>query len=86
MTSVLLYMYDIYLSINDYPPALPWGICIFSRKKKKKKKGKYLGDGYFGIDWAIMYKFSFVEINLPGYWPREWKCSYIDRLALDNFG
>ena len=50
MTSVLLYMYDIYLSINDYPPALPWGICIFSRKKKKKKKGKYPGDGYFGID------------------------------------
>lgn len=61
MTSVLLYMYDIYLSINDYPPALPWGICIFSRKKKKKKKGKYPGDGYFGIDWAIMHKFSFVE-------------------------
>ena len=50
MTSVLLYMYDIYLSINDYPPALPRGICIFSRKKKKKKKGKYPGDGYFGID------------------------------------
>ena len=55
-------------------------------EKKKKKKGKYPVDGYFGIDWAIMYKFSFVEINLPGYWPREWKCSYIDRLALDNFG
>lgn len=76
-----------HLFINKWlPPGPTVGHLHLFQKKKKKKKGKYPGDGYFGIDWAIMYKFSFVEINLPGYWPREWKCSYIDRLALDNFG
>ena len=53
MTSVLLYMYDIYLSINDYPPALPWGICIFSRKKKEKERE--IPGGWVLWNWLSHY-------------------------------
>ena len=49
MTSVLLYMYDIYLSINDYPRPYRGAFASFP-EKDKEKKGKYPGDGYFGID------------------------------------